>query len=365
MKIDRSNYETWLIDWLDGNLSEPEIMELNQFLSNNPDLLVESEELSSFSLQKPSLKYHGKDNLRRSPSDLSDLQFEYLCVASMEKDLTTHQQTEFQEIIESDPVKRKTFGLINKTQLLPSKISYRNKKYIIKKTLLRKITEFSAIGLSAAAAVIFAIITIFGMPESQSDNRINKAQSLAAENITHQEKANIPEETFIADTRPAGLKKNLEASVAVISETTGSDTQSDAGELKTDSQIPKLSLEQPEIKMILVNSAISISEGIPSSDLIASEFEVFIPEDNDERSFVAKFLARTFHEKILKEEVSDDAPVKGYEIAEAGVTGLNKLLGWEMEMEKNSGKNGEINSIYFSSRLIKLNVPVKKTEPLQ
>ena len=38
MKIDRSNYEIWLIDWLDGNLSDLQAEKLLLFLDENPDL---------------------------------------------------------------------------------------------------------------------------------------------------------------------------------------------------------------------------------------------------------------------------------------------------------------------------------------
>jgi hypothetical protein len=66
----------------------------------------------------------------------------------------------------------------------------------------------------------------------------------------------------------------------------------------------------------------------------------------------------------LKENTSKDSPLKGYEIAEAGVTGLNRLLGWEMALVEKNDENGELRSVYFSSKLLKFNAPVKKTDPL-
>ena len=38
MKIDRSNYEIWIIDWLDGSLSDSQAEELKLFLNENPDI---------------------------------------------------------------------------------------------------------------------------------------------------------------------------------------------------------------------------------------------------------------------------------------------------------------------------------------
>lgn len=48
MQIDRSNYEIWLIDWLDENLNEIQIEQLQLFLRDNPDLKEEIEELTTF-----------------------------------------------------------------------------------------------------------------------------------------------------------------------------------------------------------------------------------------------------------------------------------------------------------------------------
>jgi hypothetical protein len=76
------------------------------------------------------------------------------------------------------------------------------------------------------------------------------------------------------------------------------------------------------------------------------------------------FIARTFREKILKTNDQEKGKLKAYEIADAGILGLNKLFGWKMSLRKNKNEKGEIKSFYFSSKLLKFNVPVKKTEPL-
>ncbi|MGC1391224.1 MAG: hypothetical protein WA816_09315, partial [Bacteroidales bacterium] len=78
-----------------------------------------------------------------------------------------------------------------------------------------------------------------------------------------------------------------------------------------------------------------------------------------------KFIARTFREKILKEKTAKDSPLKIYEIAEAGVAGLDKLLGWQMALDEKKDSNGELRSVYFSSKILKFNAPIKKSEPFQ
>jgi hypothetical protein len=47
MEINRSNYEIWLIDWLDRNLSDLQVEQLQLFLIENPDLKEELGELNT------------------------------------------------------------------------------------------------------------------------------------------------------------------------------------------------------------------------------------------------------------------------------------------------------------------------------
>ncbi len=47
MQIDRSNYEIWIIDWLDGNLNSSQVGQLNLFLDQNQDLREEFNDLTS------------------------------------------------------------------------------------------------------------------------------------------------------------------------------------------------------------------------------------------------------------------------------------------------------------------------------
>ena len=105
-------------------------------------------------------------------------------------------------------------------------------------------------------------------------------------------------------------------------------------------------------------------ETIPNT-LIALNTTAGVPEYYDDRSKLRKLIAKTFREKIMKEKSPKDSPLRIYEIAEAGVTELNKLLGWEMALDERKDDSGELKSVYFSSKIIKFNAPVKKSEPVQ
>jgi hypothetical protein len=108
---------------------------------------------------------------------------------------------------------------------------------------------------------------------------------------------------------------------------------------------------------------LGLNTAVASDKIVALNTKLNLPPDNNGMSNVARFIARTFREKILREKVTKNTPLQGYEIAEAGVTGLNMLLGWNMALNEKNDANGELKSVYFSSKILNFNAPVKKNVP--
>ena len=75
-----------------------------------------------------------------------------------------------------------------------------------------------------------------------------------------------------------------------------------------------------------------------------------------------QFFAKNFREKILMEENPTAERLTTIELADATVTGINKLLGWEMKLEKESNNSGMLNSISFTSQLIKFDHKLKNSD---
>ncbi|TFG43920.1 MAG: hypothetical protein E4H43_01105, partial [Bacteroidia bacterium] len=191
MKPDRSNYEIWFSDWLDGNLSEKQIGELKLFLKENPDLEEELNGLAVVSLNPPDLIFSGKKGLEQSPESLSESQFEHLCIASLENDLTPGQKAELDEIISRDETRRKSFELIQKLKLKPLAVSFTRKNSVKKLTIGRKIFRLSVIGLSAAATIAFIVSFFLPVPERGTPQIVQ----------------NVTPDTFTIETRQAIIFK--------------------------------------------------------------------------------------------------------------------------------------------------------------
>jgi DNA-binding transcriptional ArsR family regulator len=366
MNVDKSNYEIWLIDWLDGNLNEIQCEHLLCFLNENPDLKEEFDELATFRLKPSGKSFPAKDRLKKTPTTLSDSQFEYLFVAYLENDLSSEQQTELRESIELDSEKKLSFELIQKLKLSPVSLSYKYKHRLIRRTIVQNVIRLSIIGLSAAAITTLAIISYTTKPNLLQLKYDKTAQTIIVENsikkkvvetvsrgIKTERNIILPEKQ---NKRLSGVPEKGSSSISAINLNSP---------IQNDSVPGSANLPLTLLNKIPVSKEIGLRKETISNTLIALNYTIVVPEYDDGRSRLSKFIAKTFREKILNEKKAKDSPLKVYEIAEAGVSGLDKLLGWEMALDEKKDLNGDIKSVYFSSKILKFNAPVKKSELLQ
>jgi hypothetical protein len=367
MVPDRKNYEPFIIDYLDGNLSQDQIFELFDFLKANPDIKKEFEEIYSFYNKISEGSYKYKNELKKSPSDLSESQFEILCVASSENDLDSEQEKELNEIITSDPQREKTYDLIKGIKLAPPDIKFRYKNKLKKTTFRQKVYRYSVIGMSAAAAVLILFFILTGPTPKNRDN-----QTASAINDTAIIKTGVlitrltPEDVPESDNINNAVKIAKHPPPEVRNHKIVAVTASTSKNLITagpDSNAINMDRMRSNISKITTFKNPGITEAAPGAELIAINTTVgdlAIPQDQDRFN---KFIARVFRDHILKADSTEHGNLKGYEIADAGIRGLNKLLGWQMSLEKERNANGVVESVYFSSRLLKFNAPVRKASP--
>ena len=68
MKLDRTTYEAWLLDRLEGSLSPAQLRKLDDFLRANPDLAAEAEAMTGDppKLDAEAPRFPGKAGLKRA-----------------------------------------------------------------------------------------------------------------------------------------------------------------------------------------------------------------------------------------------------------------------------------------------------------
>jgi hypothetical protein len=364
MKIDRSNYEIWLIDWLDGNLSDQDAELLHQFLKENPDIKAEAEDMEICTLVSSGAPFINKDLLKRSPNGISQDQLEYLSVASFENDLSQAQHLELEEILSNDPAKREIFEQIGRLKLNPSRYIYKHKNRLKKRTAPQSALRISLMFASAAAVIALIISLYLPLNEPLPYIKPKSAQLVPALEIH-----NPPEQNRSATSNieKAVLPAEEKTILVLTSDSEAAiDQKAEPEEIEVNISTATTASEYtiPEVKTIVLHPDIELSRVPSKNRLVASNFPTILIVDEDFRNSIGRFIARNFREKLLKEETPPDSPLKGFEIAEAGVAGINKIFGWEMELDKKTNETGEVKSINFRSRIIKFSAPVKKTEPL-
>jgi hypothetical protein len=361
MVINRSNYQIWFLDLIDGSLNEKEKLEVEKFLEENPGLRTELDSLKSLKLKPGHDSFPGKESVIKSVSDYTDIQFENLCIASLENDLPAGQISEFQEMIAADVQKKKMFELYSRLKLRPLPGSYTGKYQLRKLTTGQKIFRISLLTSAIAASIAVLTIAYMFLTGSHNENPFRTSVNLPPDTLL------INKGTVIESHDRTASTKHVVSDQGMLR--TGRISEINPDNLLADeADLPDLPLKTDKIERLDSPSPleVKIPDGaiiayIPNStELVGRRVQALPSFFYDRRSNVDRFLAKFFHERIMNEKNLGDKPVGSIEIAEAGITGINKLLGWDMELQKKTDENGIITSYYFSSRLLKFNTPVKK-----
>jgi len=155
--INIHNYEAYLLDYLENNLSDNQQIELLVFLEEHPELNIELNDLSNNPLVcDDSIVFENKNKLKQ-------IAIESLMIAEMEGVSSENDSKELKELLALQPILQKDFDLYKKTVLIPSKIVFLDKESLRKEKPARLIYWW----MSSAAALILAlfILKIFSTSE--------------------------------------------------------------------------------------------------------------------------------------------------------------------------------------------------------
>ena len=171
MNINKSNYEIYTIDYLDGKLSPSEVAEFMIFIADNPDIANEIELLRSVSPQNYDCEISPDfSNLKKElhSTPVNKKNFEEYCIAFYEKDLSPKAEADLQEWIRKNPLERNTFELYEKVILTPdTSIKFRKKEVLRKQKTLRFPSKQVSRIASLAAAACLAFFFVWNYPDKQ------------------------------------------------------------------------------------------------------------------------------------------------------------------------------------------------------
>ncbi len=131
--IDHSNYEAFLLDRLEGNLSSEQLRMLELFLLKHPELDASDEEMPKVSMDLPSLLESELAELKRDLPPLaavSESTLEDFLIASAEGDLTADQEKDLAIFLTAHPKHQHVAELIALSRILPGAQELPSKAYL-------------------------------------------------------------------------------------------------------------------------------------------------------------------------------------------------------------------------------------------
>ena len=166
-KINLHNYEAYLLDFSEGNLTHECQMDLELFLMQHPELNIDLEELSLVLVEDEEITFLNKNSLKKSKSDLvSETQF----IGYIENQLSFKERLDLEKSCAANSTLLKELNLYKNT------IAKANTSivFLYKNELKRKSRivwfNFSTTQFAAAASVLFLIGLLIFWPKKETIN---------------------------------------------------------------------------------------------------------------------------------------------------------------------------------------------------
>ena len=178
-QINMYNYEAYLLDFSEGNLTEELQMELELFLIQHPELDINLSELELLSLNEEIFLFENKQHLKKSNADLvSEAQF----VAYIENQLSEDEKIQVEKSCAVNTQLAKELALFQKTiALADTTIIYPNKNELKRKPKVIWF-DFSVTQYAAAACILFLIGLFVFWPKTETIHNSNLASNSKSKN---------------------------------------------------------------------------------------------------------------------------------------------------------------------------------------
>ncbi len=340
MEVNKNNYQVWISDYYDGSLSDTEEKMLYSFLELHTDLMDEFNSFSELVLHPDIAIRIDKASLKKDLQEENPDAIEYCALALSENDLSPEEVVEFTALLKHSEKARTELEVYKKIRLKPVSAQYPGKLSLKRIPVRAGIAKY-AFRIIASAASIALLISLFTLlpRKTESIYSYNSAYLLPFNNT------NDPSETIAPAITPVLISKRPQVRAINIKERPSEERSANIEE--------KRIITAPGNQAFIDNVKILNTSG-PVSLLAMTPSEPIVDDYMDKDLSPRQFVAMNFRKHLLKEDVDNTDKLKVYEVADAGISGLNKLLGWEMQFEKEKAEDGKLASFKFTSQLLKL-----------
>ncbi|WP_372774479.1 hypothetical protein [Mangrovibacterium sp.] len=348
MQINRSNYESFFIDYIDGTLPDDLVNDFLDFLGNNPDLAEELKAVSSMKLPDESVIFDQKQQLYRTKSNTLE-DFDFHAVAFLEGDLNEQQKQAFLNDVAADNAKLQSLQVLQKMRLHPEpQFIFPNKGKLLRHK--RKPVYLWAIRAAAVLLITFTVWVIIPhrevsvphlrLAEEYRPEIFEEEIQAAEQEITQQENNsnNLAAASYSGELKPEKVDEAAQNQATV---------QNQEAEIY---ELPKIQQrEQAPEKIRPLQARIEMKHELIAAIHFPGKNE---PQHTDNILSFDEFLAH----KLI------DAP-KGESftfnnLANASLKVAQNIASDRLDVARN--EEGKIQKIKFESRLIAFSIPFKK-----
>ena len=349
MKITRDNYETFFLDYLEGNLEEGLIDQFLDFLDKNPDLKEELHLFENIQLPREKAVFKDKESLYK-PALAENESFELKAVAYMEGDLKDKERLAFIATLDRNPHLQKDYSLFEKTRLTAdTSVRYPQKEKLYRKSNALLWLHWSA-RVAAMLVMLMGIYTLFQTTENRDSLKVNKELASVKEPLKSPEKAINDKE--MSPNKPT--KESADNSLATANRplaTANRPLITDHRPLTTDHR--PLTTENPLEEATTIPPRRALLQEEPVQMALAVPYTHHRKKINNQPHVVTldQYLA------TKAKKATNEGVLSVHRLLRLGLNVASELSGDRLGY---TVRNGKVASLEFESRLLAFELPLEK-----
>jgi hypothetical protein len=353
MEINKTNYEAYILDYYEGNLSAEKAAELMLFLEQNPSIKEEFEEFESDITITPhkGIQFTNKENLKKpvltQVGNITSENYEEYIIADLENELYQEERSQLEQFIKTNPEAGKDYSLYKHTFLKPDKsIVFPSKKELKQPVPLfgSKQTRkrvYHSLAIAASLAILIGLFFFNHNKKATTSfyaSRDKKPIELAKEVSSPQDKE-APKRKKVLKNRDELNRKSAREEITLKPTETLS-----AGKVFLASYEEKVVLKQSNY---FQDKPIIFLDNDISEYLAESKVEDHTNGIEKVKNYFSVQLNNLFSPAQDKKK---EAPkIDAWDIADIGVAGLNRISKEKFELKKERAKDGSVEAFKFSA----------------
>ena len=332
MKINRNNYEAYLIDYIEGNLNKQDEEAVNRFLEVNSDIAGEFNNFKQSEATVAELKESlNKAALYKSFSDIVSItkeNYEDFCIAYHEGDLDDGSTQRLFDFMDKHPGLKPLFDLHAKIHLqADTAIHFQGKRNLKKVQVVpfRKIIYTISAGVAAAAAIVLLWISLPGTQKIVPGKNDNMSRANTPANIHLPTQAEESETTRKTKVAPVKRKNDILPDYKQLAKIDTSDTH----------QLDKIIIAELQPRAISLKNEIPVN----SPQFSSTQIETVQPE----------YIARNEVSRTTDNETQPANKIWQrkiiYSALNIGVKGFNTLTESQLALQTRQDNEGKLTGI--------------------